>query len=83
MLNLGQVLAFEGYLTFDSKNGLPALDITNMIPFDITTMSIFTVFHLSFTEYIGRSELDYAQYFALRTLPFLSFLLDQMTILKS
>jgi hypothetical protein len=52
------------------------------VPFDVTFLNSFLVLQITVVDYIGRSELDRAQYFALRVLPFLSILIDQVTTSK-
>jgi hypothetical protein len=47
---------------------------TYLIPFDTLLFNAFICLHLSSTIYVGRNDNDFWQYFGLRTMPFVSFI---------
>lgn len=77
-VNLGITLGFHDIITWDVLS-LPSQQVHNLIPFDPLATSIFLMSHLTVTEYIGRCELDRAQYLAIRALPFLTVFVSLFT----
>lgn len=80
-LNVVQILMYENVYDISTKL-LPSTQHPLMIPFDVTILNMFLILQTSVVDYIGRNELDRAQYFTLRILPFVSIFIDQVTTSK-
>jgi hypothetical protein len=57
-----------------------ATNSTYLIPFDTLFFNVFMCLQLSSSIYVGRNDYDYWQYFALRTLPFVSAIISLLFI---
>ena len=51
-----------------------------IIPIDITLLNLFMILQLSNTEYLGNNNIDYWQYFAMRTVPFLIIFIQNFIV---
>ena len=76
MFNLLQLVTWEDFYDYRSPLLTYPLTSSTLLPFDLSLLSIFLLYHLSITDYIGRSDLDQAQHLAIRVMPFLTCLLD-------
>jgi hypothetical protein len=79
-INLTTILNFEGLGPYKMPIILPFKQISTLIPFDLSLISMFMIFHLAYTEYIGRCDIDKYQYLAIRILPFATLFIDQLSI---
>lgn len=81
IVNLLMILSIHG-IELVSSVSLPQSIVSSLLPFDLSTLSVFLTFHLALTEYVGLNEWDRAQYFAIRVLPFLTLFLEFITSVK-
>jgi len=51
-----------------------------VMPTDLFMFNVFILIHMTKTEYIGRNNYDYWQYFGLRVLPFVSLFTELIMI---
>ena len=76
-LNLAKILAFEQLWL----QPWPLIELGPLIiPYDTVFFHLFLIMHLSQSEYIGLTSLDYWQYFAMRTFPILTLLISLFLI---
>eukprot|EP00347_Sterkiella_histriomuscorum_P021636 403333291 len=79
-ISVVRVLQVENILEVSTSMQIALQDRNFIIPIDMIFLSIFIIIYQSTCEYIGLNEIDYWQYFTMRTIPFICITIQVFAI---